>query len=97
MNLWPFGKRETRAADTITASDPYLTEWFGLRGMGGAGVNPDALLSNSAVAVRCVSLRAEMLASVGLFLFRRTSDGGRRTGARAGPRPTAIDRAPGID
>ena len=66
MNLWPFGKRETRAADTITASDPYLTEWFGLRGMGGAGVNPDALLSNSAVAVRCVSLRAEMLASVGI-------------------------------
>ena len=77
MNLWPFGKRETRAAETITASDPYLAEWFGLRGMGGAGVNPDALLSNSAVAVRCVSLRAEMLASVGLFLFRRTSDGGR--------------------
>ena len=37
----------------------------------------DALLSNSAVAVRCVNLRSEMLASVGLFVFRRTADGGR--------------------
>lgn len=75
--IWPFNKRETRAAETITASDPYLAEWFGLRGMGGAGVNPDTLMSNSAVAVRCVNLRSEMLASVGLFVFRRTADGGR--------------------
>lgn len=73
--IWPFGKRETRAA-TIPASDPYLGEWFGVRGTG-AHVQPDALLSNSAVAVRCVNLRSEMLASVGLFVFRRTADGGR--------------------
>lgn len=73
--IWPF-KRETRAAETITASDPYLAEWFGLRGPH-ASVQPDALLSNSAVAVRCVNLRSEMLASVGLFVFRRTADGGR--------------------
>lgn len=73
--IWPF-KRETRAAETVTASDPYLAEWFGLRGPH-ASVQPDALLSNSAVAVRCVNLRSEMLASVGLFVFRRTADGGR--------------------
>lgn len=73
--IWPF-KRETRMADPITASDPYLAEWFGLRGAH-ASVQPDALLSNSAVAVRCVNLRSEMLASVGLFVFRRTADGGR--------------------
>lgn len=73
--IWPF-KRETRMADPITPADPYLAEWFGLRGAH-ASVQPDALLSNSAVAVRCVNLRSEMLASVGLFVFRRTADGGR--------------------
>lgn len=74
--IWPF-KREIRAAETIPASDPYLDAWFGVRGSGAAAVQPDALLSNSAVAVRCVNLRSEMLASVGLFVFRRTSEGGR--------------------
>lgn len=74
--IWPF-KRETRSAATVASSDPYLAEFFGLRGQGGAGVNPDTLLSNSAVAVRCVGLRSEMLASVGLHTFRRSADGGR--------------------
>jgi HK97 family phage portal protein len=35
------------------------------------------VLSNLAVAARCVALRSEMLASVPLFLFRRRADGGR--------------------
>lgn len=74
--IWPF-KRETRNAATIASSDPYLAEWFSLRGQGATAVNPETLLSNSAVAVRCVNLRSEMLASVGLFLLRRTDDGGR--------------------
>ncbi|MBX9706815.1 MAG: phage portal protein [Caulobacteraceae bacterium] len=74
--IWPFN-RERRSAASIASSDPYLAEFFGLRGQGGAGVNPDALLSNSAVAVRCVNLRSEMLASVGLHTFRRTAEGGR--------------------
>jgi HK97 family phage portal protein len=38
---------------------------------------PDMVLSNLAVAARCVQLRSELLASVPLFLFRRTPNGGR--------------------
>lgn len=71
MNLWPF-KRETRSAEPV---DPYLAGWPGLPGIYGS-VSPEALLSNSAVAVRCVSLRSEMLASVGLRVYRRQASGG---------------------
>ena len=74
--IWPF-KRETRTASTIASDDPYLAEWFSLRGQGASAVNPETLLSNSAVAVRCINIRSEMLASVGLFVLRRTADGGR--------------------
>lgn len=74
MKLWPF-KMEKRAAEPAPV-DPYLAGWPGYPPAWG-GVSSDALLSNSAVAVRCVNLRSEMLASVGLFVFRRTSDGGR--------------------
>lgn len=74
--IWPFN-RERRSAATIASSDPYLAEFFGLRGVGAGGVSPDALMSNSAVAVRCIGLRSEMLASVGLHTFRRSADGGR--------------------
>ncbi|AZS20063.1 phage portal protein [Caulobacter sp. FWC26] len=77
MSILGFFNREKRAA-SITSSDPYLAEFFGLRGQGATGVQPDLLLSNSAVAVRCVGIRSEMLASVGLFLFRRTDNGGRQ-------------------
>jgi len=77
VSILGFFNREKRAA-SITSSDPYLAEFFGLRGQGATGVQPDLLLSNSAVAVRCVGIRSEMLASVGLFLFRRTDDGGRQ-------------------
>lgn len=78
MSLFDFMKREKRTAATVASNDPYISEFFGLRGQGGGYVQPDALLSNSAVAVRCISIRSEMLASVGLFLFRRTQDGGRQ-------------------
>ena len=74
MKLWPFNM-EKRAAEPAPV-DPYLAGWPGYPPAWG-GVSSDALLSNSAVAVRCVNLRSEMLASVGLFVFRRTSDGGR--------------------
>lgn len=74
--IWPF-KRETRDASTITSGDPFLDEFFSLRGQGAGGIRPEVLLSNSAVAVRCVGLRSEMLASVGLHVFRRSADGGR--------------------
>jgi len=68
--------REKRSAgrESIAASDPYLAEWFGV-GQGAA--TPENVLSNSAVAVRCIALRSESLASVGLHLFRRGADGGR--------------------
>lgn len=66
-----------KRSSTVRTSDPYLAEFFGLRGAGGLAATPDAVLSNLAVATRCVSLRSESLASVGLHLFRRTADGGR--------------------
>jgi HK97 family phage portal protein len=66
---------ERRARSSIK-SDAFLSEFFGMRGVG-AGVAPDVALSNLAVAARCVSLRSELLASVGLHLYRRTADGGR--------------------
>ena len=79
MSLWSrlFGT-ETRAAGEgdVRLSDPYLTEFFGMQGRGGT-VTPDAVLSNLAVAARCVALRSEMMASVGLYLYRRTENGGR--------------------
>lgn len=76
-----FFKRETRA---VRSDDPYLAEFFGLRGAPGYGSSPNEVESNLAVAARCISLRSETLASVGLFLFRRTEDGGR---ARADDNP----------
>jgi HK97 family phage portal protein len=69
-----FRNPENRAK-TARTSDPFLAEFFGVRGVG--AVTPETVLSNSAVAVRCISLRSELLASVGLFTFRRTVDGGR--------------------
>ena len=79
MGLWSrlFGT-ETRAAGSgdVRLSDPYLAEFFGMQGRGGT-VTPDAVLSNLAVAARCVALRSELMASVGLYLYRRTENGGR--------------------
>lgn len=67
-----FFRRETRAA----SPDAFLAEHLATRGLGGAA-SPDIALSSLAVAARCVGIRSEMLASVGLFAFRRTADGGR--------------------
>ena len=63
---------ETRDAPPI---DPYWANFAATHGI--AAASPDNVLSNLAVAARCVALRSEMLASVPLFLFRRTPDGGR--------------------
>lgn len=75
MNLWPFARRETRNADPAPV-DPYLAGWPGYPSPWG-GITPDGLLANSAVATRCVGLRAESLASSSLHVYRRTADGGR--------------------
>jgi HK97 family phage portal protein len=64
---------ETRSA--ALPSDPYWANFAAMRGIGAP--SPDNILSNLAVATRCISLRSELLASVPLFLFRRTADGGR--------------------
>jgi HK97 family phage portal protein len=75
-----FFRREARA-ESVRSDDPQgLAEFFGIRSTG-AAVNADAVLSNLAVAARCVGIRSEMLASVGLFVFRRTADGGRERAA----------------
>jgi HK97 family phage portal protein len=66
---------------TVRSDDAYLGAFLSGRAYGGAAVSPDAALSNLAVAARCVSLRSELLASVGLHLFRRTADGGRERAA----------------
>jgi HK97 family phage portal protein len=63
---------ETRA---LPPSDPYWANFAMTHSVGAA--TADSVLSNLAVAARCISLRSEMLASVPLFLFRRTPDGGR--------------------
>lgn len=72
MKLPNIFKRSRDVRDT----DAFLAEYYGLRGAAGAAT-PEQTLSNLSVASACVRLRAEMLASVGLFLFRRTADGGR--------------------
>lgn len=71
MRFLSFLRREKRA--TIKSNDAYLSEFFGVR----ASASPDAVLSNIAVAARCVMLRSELLASMPLFLFRRDRNGGR--------------------
>jgi HK97 family phage portal protein len=55
--------------------DPYWANFAAMRGLG--GISPDNVLSNLAVASRCVSLRSEIIASVPLHLYRRLPDGGR--------------------
>ncbi len=67
-----FGKSETRAMPPI---DPCWSNFAATRGIGAA--SPDAVLSNLSVATRCITLRSELLASVPLFLSRKTPDGGR--------------------
>lgn len=71
------GREKRSGSQTIQSSDPYLAEFFGLRGTGATAVNVDQALSNLAVAARCVALRSETLSSVGLHLYRRTASGGR--------------------
>jgi HK97 family phage portal protein len=65
------GATETRSLP----SDPYWANFAAARGLGSP--TADNVLSNLAVAARCIQLRSEILASVPLFLFRRDTDGGR--------------------
>ncbi|MFT3810542.1 MAG: phage portal protein [Micropepsaceae bacterium] len=78
MGLLSFLGLERRSAPAPVA-DPYFALNAPWRGVGSA--SPDVVLSNLAVAARCVSLRSELLASVPLFLFRRSGNGGRERAA----------------
>lgn len=60
---------ETRAS-TARSDDPFLAQFFGLRGIGTGAVNPDNVLSAMAVATACVSRRSQSLASVPLCVHR---------------------------
>lgn len=64
---------ETRAA---RSADAFLSSIFGPN-LAAGPVSPDAVVSNLAVAYRCITARAELSASVPLHLYRRTADGGR--------------------
>ena len=66
-----------REARSVKSSDPFLAQHFGLVTAGGANVTPDTVLSCLSVAYRCIALRSELLASVPLHLYRRTTEGGR--------------------
>jgi HK97 family phage portal protein len=57
--------------------DAYTGAFREARGLGQGGATPDAVLSALSVATRCVALRAELMASVPLHVYRRTNDGGR--------------------
>lgn len=67
-----FHPRETRA-ETVSSDSPEFYEFMRAHG----APAPDAVLSNLAVAARCVGLLSESLAGIPLHVFRRTADGGR--------------------
>lgn len=71
--LW--GRQERRSAPSTWD----LLRWggYGAGELPGLPVNADVVLSASSVAARCVALRSELLASVPLFVYRRTDEGGR--------------------
>lgn len=66
--------RETRAA--VPTSDPYLAEFFGQTGAPLGHVDA-ARASGTAVAHRCISIVAELMASVPLFVYRHGERGSR--------------------
>lgn len=72
MGFKDFFRREPRSRETIALSDPYLADVFQMTGSTSlAGVSPEQAMSNIAVAVRCVNVRSELLASVPLHVYAR--------------------------
>jgi phage portal protein BeeE len=66
--------RETRA--TAKIDDPYISEFFGLRGGVGGYVDPGRA-SGIAVAHACIAIVSQNLAAMPLNLYRRAENGGR--------------------
>lgn len=84
-----FGRRpETRVA----TSDPMLAEFFGQNGSN-LGFVDSGRASGTAVAHRCISLIAELMASVPLFVYR-TGERGSRERAADHPAYTVLHDAP---
>ncbi|MEN3791844.1 phage portal protein [Fulvimarina sp. MAC3] len=73
MGLLDFFKRETRA-ESIRASDPYLSEFFGFHDV--AGYQTPDKAANHAVAQAAIRLIAETVSSVPLKLRRYRAEGG---------------------
>lgn len=71
-----FGRAETRVA----TSDPYLAEFFGQTGSTLAHADAGRA-SGIAVAHRCISLIAELMATVPLFVYRNGERGSRERAA----------------
>jgi HK97 family phage portal protein len=65
--------RERRDAKT---SDPFVAHHYAHRAPDGS-ILPDQVLSQLAVAHRCVAIRSELTASVPLHLYQRDANGGR--------------------
>ncbi len=66
--------REIR--DSVKTSDPYLAEFFGMRGGGIGGYVDTSRASGIAVAHACISVGAQTMASMPLHLQRRSEKGG---------------------
>jgi HK97 family phage portal protein len=67
--------RESRAS--VKTSDPYLSEFFGMRGGGIGGYVDTSRASGIAVAHACISTVSQNLAAMPLHLQRRSDKGGR--------------------
>ena len=67
-------RREKRS--TVKSDDPYLAEWFGLRGGNGGYVDPSRA-SGLATAHACIAIVSQNLAAMPLNLYRKSSNGGR--------------------
>ncbi|WP_269214123.1 phage portal protein [Brucella pseudogrignonensis] len=67
-------RRESRSAPK--SDDPYLAEWFGMRGGIGSYIDPNRA-SGIAVAHACIAIVSQNLAAMPLNLYRRSEDGGR--------------------
>lgn len=86
-----FGRRaETRVA----TSDPMLAEFFGQNGSS-LGFVDTGRASGTAVAHRCISLIAELMASVPLFVYR-TGERGSRERAADHPAYAVLHDAPNV-
>ncbi|WP_276509033.1 phage portal protein [Microvirga aerophila] len=62
---------------SVRLSDPYLAEFFGVRGSHSSFTSPDDAVAALATAARCVSLISEGLSALPLNVYRLLGDGGR--------------------